>query len=146
MKESKQRAKVAVRRSSAGLGLFAEEAIAKGAFIIEYTGDRINDEEAERRWKRQYLFFVHDDLCIDGTGRENTARYINHACRPNAEPEHDEDEHRIYIYAKRNIKAGEEITYHYGKEFFNRFIKPKGCQCTSCQKKAALKRPVKKKA
>lgn len=125
------RPKVAKKRSSAGLGLFAEEVIQKGQLIIEYTGERISDEEADRRGG-QYLFVVTDSLVIDGKGRENIARYINHACKPNAEAEHDEDEDRIYIRAKKNIKAGEEITYHYGKDFFNRIIKPKGCKCRSC--------------
>ncbi len=134
MKKKERRPQVAVKKSRAGLGLFALEDIPKDTLIIEYTGDRINDEEAERRWRRQYLFYVHDDLCIDGTGRENTARYINHSCRPNAEPE--EEKNRIYIYSKKPIKAGEEITYHYGKEFFNRFIKPKGCLCIKCSPQA----------
>lgn len=134
---------VRVKKSSAGLGLFATTDIPKGTRIIEYTGDRINDEEAERRWKRQYLFYVHDDLCIDGTGRENTARYINHSCRPNAEAEHDEKEDRIYIDATKNIKAGDEITYHYGREFFKRFIAPKGCKCAACAKKTKTKKVAK---
>lgn len=139
MQDTLQKAPVEVRKATAGLGLFATGNIKKDDFIIEYTGERINDAEGERRWRRQYLFFVHDDLFIDGTGRENTARYINHSCRPNAEPELDEDENRIYIRARRNIKAGEEITYDYGKEFFNRFIKPKGCRCEKCLEKGKKK-------
>ncbi|MCA9361435.1 SET domain-containing protein-lysine N-methyltransferase, partial [Candidatus Kaiserbacteria bacterium] len=126
---------VKVKKSSAGLGLFAMEDIFKDRLIIEYTGDRINDDEAEKRGG-MYLFTVNDDLFIDGTKRHNTARYINHACRPNAEAEHDEDTDRIFIRAKKNIKTGEEITYHYGPDFFKRIIKPKGCKCKSCLAKA----------
>lgn len=128
------RPQVTVKRSTAGLGLFAQEDIQAGQLIIEYTGERISDEEADRRGG-QYLFIVTDTLVIDGTGRQNLARYINHACRPNAEAEHEEETDRIYIRAKKNIKSGEEITYHYGKDFFNRIIKPKGCRCATCQKK-----------
>ncbi len=131
MTDDNYRPAVKSKRSSAGLGLFAGEDIAKGQLIIEYTGERISDEEADRRGGK-YLFIVTDKIVIDGKGRENTARYINHACKPNAEAEHDEEDDRIYIRAKKNIKAGEEITYHYGKDYFNIMIKPEGCKCSSC--------------
>ncbi|OGG61911.1 hypothetical protein A3C87_00755 [Candidatus Kaiserbacteria bacterium RIFCSPHIGHO2_02_FULL_49_34] len=120
-----------VGRGSSGLGLFAETSIAKGGFIIEYTGERITVDEADMRGG-QYLFQVTDTLTIDGRDRSNKARYINHSCKPNAEAEHLEDGDRIFIRAKKSIKPGEEITYHYGKEFFETYIKPKGCRCIKC--------------
>lgn len=122
---------VRVGRSSAGLGLFAEEEIKKDTVIIEYTGQRISSDEADRRGGL-YLFNVTDDLVIDGKGRKNTARYINHACKPNAEAEHDEEEDRIFIRARKRIREGEEITYDYGKEYVDDLIKPKGCKCKTC--------------
>jgi SET domain-containing protein len=125
------RPKVKVKRSSAGLGLFAAEDIKKDQLIIEYTGERISDEEANQRGGR-YLFAVTDDLVIDGTGRENISRYINHACKPNAEAEHDETDDRIYIRACKNIKTGEEITYDYGKEYVDDLIAQTGCKCATC--------------
>ena len=127
------RPKVVIKRSSAGLGLFAAEDIPKEQLIIEYTGDRISDDEANERGGR-YLFAVTPELVIDGSGRENTARYINHGCKPNAEAEHDEEDDRIYIRACKNIKPGEEITYDYGKEYTEDFFKKGGCRCASCQK------------
>jgi len=127
--------KIAVKKSSAGLGLFAIEDFKKGEPIIEYTGDRITDVEAQKR-EGKYLFEVHENLTIDGTKRHNTARYMNHACKPNAEAEHDEATNRIYIRAKKSIKLGEEVTYHYGKDYFKRMIQPIGCKCISCFKKA----------
>lgn len=123
--------KYKIKRSSAGLGLFATTTYKKGDFIIEYTGERIPTEEADRRGG-QYLFTLSDTETVDGKGRENTARYINHSCRPNAEAEIDEEAEKINIYAKRTIQPGEEITYDYGKEFWNEHIKPKGCKCTKC--------------
>jgi SET domain-containing protein len=134
MSDDTYRPTVKVKRSSAGLGLFAGEAIEKDQLIIEYTGERISEEEANKRGGR-YLFQVTDTLVIDGKGRENTARYINHACRPNAEAEHDEEEDRIYIRACKNIKEGDEITYHYGKEYMKEIIKKEGCLCATCLKK-----------
>ncbi len=124
----------AVRRGTHGLGLFALHPIAKGAKIIEYTGEKITTDEANRRGG-QYLFEINNDWTVDGRGRENKARYINHSCRPNCYPEIDEAEQHIYIYAKRAIKAGEELTYDYGKEFWNTYIKPKGCRCSKCTEK-----------
>lgn len=120
-----------VKRSSAGLGLFARTDIKKGEFIIEYTGEHISEEEADRRGG-MYLFSLGEDGVIDGRGRENLARYVNHACRPNCEAEHNEEDGRVRIYAIRSIKAGEELTYDYGREFFDEHIKPKGCRCVAC--------------
>ncbi len=128
------RPKVKVRRSSAGLGLFADEDVIKEQLIIEYTGERITEEEANQRGGR-YLFEVTADLVIDGKGRKNIARYINHACKPNAEAEHNEDENRIYIRACKKIQTGEEITYNYGINYVKDIIGPEGCRCATCLKK-----------
>ena len=117
---------VAVKRSRAGLGLFAETPIRKDDFVVEYHGPLLNDEQADKK-SGKYLFAIDKDLTIDGSSRQNKARYINHACRPNCEVEIDGK--RLFIYAKKNIKAGEELTYHYGKEYFDGFIKPAGCRC-----------------
>jgi hypothetical protein len=34
--------------------------------------------------------------------------------------------------AKRNIKAGEELNYDYDKDYWESYIKPKGCRCIKC--------------
>lgn len=130
------RPSVAVKRSSAGLGLFAAEDIKKDQLIIEYIGDRISSAEAERRGGR-YLFEVTDELTIDGKERGNVARYINHACKPNAEAEHETTEDRIYVRAIKNIKAGEEITYDYGEQYVADIISAVGCKCATCMKQGA---------
>ncbi len=124
--------KVEVKRSSAGLGLFARVAMKRGDFILEYTGERIKTEEADRRGGK-YLFIINEKWVIDGKGRENLARYINHACKPNAEAESDDNAKKIRVFARRKIVPGEEITYDYGKEYWNEYIKPYGCRCASCK-------------
>lgn len=118
-----------VKRSRAGLGLFAQEPIAKGACVVEYTGRQISKDE-EYTINSKYLFEVTQKKTIDGSPRSNTARYINHSCRPNCEIEIWRG--HVYIMAKRNIKAGEELAYDYGKEYFDEYIKPKGCRCLKC--------------
>lgn len=130
---------VIVKRSYAGLGLFAGEEIKKGQRIIEYTGERLPTAEADRRGGK-YLFVLDDDIVIDGKGRENTARYINHACKPNAEAVIHEEKY-IFIEAKRTIKPGEEITYDYGKEYWLEHCQP--CRCAHCVAKRENKTPTK---
>jgi SET domain-containing protein len=120
-----------VKRSKAGLGLFAQKTFTRGEFIIEYTGELIPTAEADRRGGK-YLFVVSDSQTIDGKGRANIARYINHSCTPNAEAELNEDELRVRIYAKKKILPGEEILYDYGSEYWEEHINPYGCRCATC--------------
>lgn len=123
--------KYTVKKSSAGLGLFASVDFKKGDLVIEYTGEKITEAEANIRGGK-YLFELNDKWTIDGKGRENTARYLNHSCKPNCEPELDDKEEHIYIYAKKAIKTGEELTYNYGKMYFNDLIGKNSCRCASC--------------
>ena len=122
---------VVVKRGSAGLGLFAGEDIPRGAKVIEYTGEQLSHDEANRRGG-QYLFILNKKTVLDGKKREHTARYINHSCKPNCYPMTDEDEQHVYIYTRRAIKQGEELTYNYGKDFYTQIIKSKGCRCSAC--------------
>lgn len=123
--------KTLVKRSSAGLGLYAGNEIPKGKCIIEYVGRTISHAE-EYTINSKYLFEIHSRRTIDGKPRHNKAGYINHSCRPNAEPEIRKG--RVFIMAKRKIKEGEEITYDYGKEYWKEYIKPHGCRCAKCAK------------
>lgn len=128
-----------IKRGINGLGLFTTEPIKKDTFIIEYIGEILTTEEANERGG-QYLFEINSKWTIDGTTRKNLARYINHSCRPNCETDTKEREKRVIIYARKNIKAGEELCYDYGKSFWNDYIKPKGCRCEKCQEKKRLKK------
>lgn len=123
-----------VGKSRTGLGLYTLEDIPKGEFIIEYTGEVLTEKEADERGGK-YLFETSKNRYIDGTARTNTARYINHSCRPNCEIEIKQG--RIYVFSKRAIKAGEELNYDYEKEYWNEHIKPYGCKCDKCLEKAS---------
>ena len=118
-----------VKRSRSGLGLFATKLIPKRKRIIEYTGPRISNDEVEKS-DGKYFFGVNKQWSIDGSGRNNIARYINHSCRPNAEALISRG--RVWIWSTRNIRPGEEIVYHYGKEYFDGIIKEMGCKCAKC--------------
>lgn len=132
-----------VGRSRTGLGVFATEPIKKGTFIVEYLGPLLNNEQCEKV-DNKYLFEVNARWTIDGSPRWNVARYMNHSCRGNADPVIRD--RRIRIKAIRNIEPGDEITYDYGKDHFNAYIKPHGCQCDKCRAKRAKERAEKRAA
>ena len=126
-----------IGRSRTGLGLFATAPIANGAAIVEYTGRRISHAEAQRLEARgaRYVFELNSRWSIDGSSRRNIGRYANHSCRPNAES--DLVKGRLILRAIRTINPGDEITYDYGEDYFELFIKPVGCRCAACKRKAA---------
>lgn len=123
------RKRYVVRRSTTGLGLFAAELIPKGTRIIEYTGPRVSNDVVEKS-NGKYFFEINTRWSIDGSQRDNIARYINHSCRPNAEAIVSHG--RVWIWSKKNIQAGDEIAYDYGKEYFDGIIKEIGCKCEKC--------------
>jgi SET domain-containing protein len=117
----------AVKRTATGLGLFALQPIPRGKRIIEYTGRIMSAEEADSS-RGKYLFELDEKRAIDGSARTNLARYINHSCRPNAKGY--TSGRRIWIWSLRAIKAGEQITINYGKDYLDAHIKQ--CKCESC--------------
>lgn len=123
---------IKVGRSRTGLGLFATEDISKGTFIIEYTGSVLNRREADEKGGK-YLFETSRNRFIDGSSRTNIARYANHSCDPNCEIEIKRG--KVFLVSSRRIKAGEELTYDYDKEYFEEYIKPVGCLCNKCYRK-----------
>jgi len=132
-----------VGRSKTGLGLFATKLIRKGSFIIRYTGRKLRNKIADGL-DTKYLFEVNARWTIDGSSRQNIARYINHSCKPNAET--DIKKHKILISAIKNIYPGDEITYNYGRDYFTAFIKDKGCRCMAChQKRMVLRSEARKR-
>ena len=130
-----------IGRASAGLGLFATKEFRKGEFIVAYRGQRVTDAESERREARgaRYMFEINSRWAIDGSSRRNLARYVNHSCRPNAEAVARKI-HPICYVARRRIKLGEEITVDYGKDYFDAYIRGKGCRCEKCREKRRLQR------
>jgi len=124
-----------VKRSASGLGLFTTKDIMQGTFIMEYTGNLISTQQAESRGGR-YLFKINSKWAVDGKGRENMSRYINHFCQPNCEVQISKK--MVLIYASRDIEKGEELGYDYGAEYFLAHIKTKGCKCPYCRFKKII--------
>lgn len=122
---------VKTKKGLAGLGLFAGENIKKGEKIIEYIGNILNKEEADKAQTNQYLFEVNRNKTIDGEVKWNIARYCNHACEDAANAESEIEKGRVFIKAIKNIKEGDEIVYDYGEEFVKEHIAPYGCRCSA---------------
>jgi SET domain-containing protein len=129
-----------VRRSKIhGLGVIASRDIPSGTRIIEYVGERITKSESERRDEARaaraasggdgcvYIFELNKHHDLDGHMSWNTARLINHSCDPNCESEKPRG--RIWITARRDIAAGEELTFDYGFDVENWREHP--CRCGS---------------
>jgi len=130
-----------IGRSRTGLGLFATKPIKKGTRIIRYFGPLLDSKKEDQdAIENKYLFELTNRWTIDGSIRENVARYINHACKPNAESDVRPRKRKVYIRAIKNIEPGEEINYDYGTDYFKAYLKPIGCKCDSCEKKRKKKR------
>nr|CAB3456772.1 unnamed protein product [Digitaria exilis] len=119
-----------------GTGLVTEEEIKKGDFVIEYVGEGIalfkfiheclviDDKTCEERlWRMKrlyqgdkfYLCEVSSNMVIGATNKGNMSRFINHSCEPNTEMQKwtVDGETRVGIFALRDIKKDEELTYDY---------------------------------
>ncbi len=114
--------KIIVRNSGIhGRGVYAGRPIRKGERIVEYKGERITWKQADRRPpsdpddpNHTFFFALSDGRhVIDAAVGGNPARWINHSCDPNCETA-ESDDGRVFIEARRDIKAGEELFYDYG--------------------------------
>jgi uncharacterized protein len=130
-----------IGRSRTGLGLFATKPIKKGAKIVRYFGPLLDSrKKKDDAIENKYLFELNGRWTIDGSVRENIARYINHACKPNAESDVSARKRKVVIRAIKNIEPGDEINYDYGTDYFKAYLKPIGCKCAACEKKRKKKR------
>lgn len=115
----RHRSRIIVRRSAVhGRGVFATRALVAGELICEYLGERISWDEVVLRHPRDpaqpdhtFYFDVGNGTVIDGAIGGNSARWVNHACRPNCEAE-DRDG-RIFIRTVNPVLAGEELCIDY---------------------------------
>ena len=112
-------------------GLYATQDVKAGTIIIHYKGKLITKKETERNPKYDnekaiYLFNLNSRYDLDGDFEHNTARLINHSCNPNCEVAGKGL--KLWIYALRDIKKGEELSYDYGFSYDENY-KDFVCKC-----------------
>lgn len=146
--------RIQVRRSGVhGKGVYALVDLAEGETLIEYTGEVITWDEAQRRHPHDpadpnhtFYFHIDDGHVIDAKHGGNSSRWINHSCSPNCEAEETEDG-RVFIRALRNIPAGDELFYDYGlvvDEPYTKALKAQyPCWCGSPNCRGTLLAPKK---
>jgi uncharacterized protein len=139
-----------------GRGVFAARYIRKGTRILEYKGERIDNDEADRRYddtkmKRHhtFLFTLDDKTVIDGALKAGggDASFINHSCDPNCEAVITG--RKIFIHALRGIEPGTELAYDYQYERTGKndaeLEKFYVCRCGAPNCRGTIMKPAKKK-
>ncbi len=140
--KSKSKKLYVVRQSPVhGKGVFATQDIERGTQIIEYRGERTSFSEARNQDHSDpdnifhtFIMETSDGTVIDAGRRGSAARWINHSCNGNCKA-YEEEDGSVWIYARKNIKAGDELNYDYGLTFpFKLTKKAKAafaCRCGS---------------
>ncbi|MGB0371424.1 MAG: SET domain-containing protein [Opitutales bacterium] len=114
-----------------GQGIFATRGILPDTVLVEYTGPKVLIADIQQRnGQLVYWMAIDERWAIDGDNPENPARFANHACDPNCDFEIADG--RIFIVAREQIEAGEEITVDYGLGLEGLFQRKCTCGSTAC--------------
>ncbi|KAF8558004.1 SET domain-containing protein [Imleria badia] len=125
------RKKLEVKRSSWGLGTFLAEAAKAGDLITEYVGEIIYEPTVESRAdlathrNRCYVFGLSKTFSLDATYAGNISRFIDHSDAGRSKRENSQarvqlvnGDHRIGIFAIRDMEADSQVLMNYGSLFF----------------------------
>uniref|UniRef100_A0A673KEY7 Histone-lysine N-methyltransferase, H3 lysine-36 specific n=1 Tax=Sinocyclocheilus rhinocerous TaxID=307959 RepID=A0A673KEY7_9TELE len=114
------------RTLSRGWGLRSVSDIKKGAFVNEYVGEVIDEEECRARIKHAqennicnfYMLTLDKDRIIDAGPKGNQSRFMNHSCQPNCETQKwtVNGDTRVGLFALEDIPTGVELTFNYNLE------------------------------
>ncbi|MEO8909208.1 MAG: SET domain-containing protein-lysine N-methyltransferase [Gemmatimonadaceae bacterium] len=139
-----------------GRGVFANRYIRRGTRIVEYIGERIDNDEADRRYDddkmrrhHTFLFTLTNNIVIDGAEAAGggDASFINHSCEPNCEAVITGK--KIFIHALHGIHPGTELAYDYQYERTGKndaaLEKFYVCRCGAANCRGTIMKPPKKK-
>jgi hypothetical protein len=115
-----------------GTGGFARVDISAERRVIEYVGEKISKRESLVRCEQnnEYIFALGDEWDLDGNVSWNPARFLNHSCEPNCEARLEEG--RIWVVTRREVRAGEELTFNYGYDLESYREHPCHCGAAGC--------------
>ncbi|XP_032662597.1 histone-lysine N-methyltransferase NSD2 isoform X2 [Odontomachus brunneus] len=132
-----------------GWGLKSLEDIKAGQFVIEYVGEVIDEAEYKRRLHRKkelknenfYFLTIDNNRTIDAEPKGNLSRFMNHSCAPNCETQKwtVNGDTRIGLFALRDIKSGEELTFNYNLASDGETRKACLCGASNCSGFIGLK-------
>ena len=111
-------------------GVYADENIPAGRKVIEYTGERIDRAEYNRREETTYVFELNEDWLIDGGVAGSGAELINHSCEPNLATRILKG--HILYFSLRPIEQGEELTIDYNYDETDELMAC-GCGSPNCR-------------
>lgn len=149
--KSRRSSQLEVRTSGVhGLGVYTTATIRKGTRVIEYTGRHLPWDEAmelpahdPKNPYHTFFFSLENGDVIDAGRGGNDSRWINHSCDPNCETAEEDD--RVFVYALRTLRRGEELFYDYkivpAERRTKKLEKNFACYCGSAKCRGTMLEP-----
>ncbi|KAG0637102.1 hypothetical protein HOY80DRAFT_297403 [Tuber brumale] len=126
-----------IKTEKKGFGLRANSDISANTFLYEYVGEVIDENKFRRRMEKYdsegikhfYFMSLGKNEFIDATKKGGLARFCNHSCNPNCFIDKwvVGEKLRMGIFAKRDVKAGEELVFDYNVDRYG--AEPQTCYC-----------------
>ncbi|KAI5806503.1 histone-lysine N-methyltransferase [Peziza echinospora] len=120
-----------------GYGIRINSDTPANTFIYEYVGEVIDEAKFRRRTeqyakegiKHFYFMSLGKSEFIDATKKGGLGRFCNHSCNPNCYVDKwvVGDKLRMGIFAKRDLKASEELVFDYNVDRYG--ANPQACFC-----------------